>query len=82
MAMFCIGRVTKSLTHIPPIETLGHHFYVPAIDLVGVGASGLLTITSTHDSTVVTVRGDFDRRDTLLWAGTSVVRDLTNSTVS
>ena len=48
------------VAQMPPIESLGMQYYIPAIDLVTVGATGKLLVTSVEDSTYVIVKGAYD----------------------
>lgn len=80
LAVFC-GTFTDTMLQMPPVETLGREHYIPGLNLTALSANAEVLVLATEDSTVVTIRGEYDQRDTLYLAGEWVVRSLENNTV-
>ena len=49
----------KTVTQMPPVETVGDMYYIPAIDLINLEATGQLKVTTTEDSTYVVIKGAY-----------------------
>ena len=67
---------------MPPVETLGSHFYIPP--LTGFNFTGAkIIMIATEDSTVNIVRGtDYDQVETFYFTGNITSRKLSEEVVS
>lgn len=61
VAIFSSASNAKVMTQMPPLETLGTKHYIPAIDLTALGANGSIIATTTEDSTIIIIRGAYDK---------------------
>ncbi|KAL4218268.1 hypothetical protein ACF0H5_023004 [Mactra antiquata] len=75
IAVFC-GTFNDSLVQMPPLATLGTRFYIPKIDLPLLNSVAKIYIIAIEDSTVVTIRGDYDQLDPVHLAGDNYTRPL------
>ncbi|XP_045182188.2 uncharacterized protein LOC123540926 [Mercenaria mercenaria] len=64
LAIYC-GTLIDTHLQLPPVETLGKQFYIPAIALTTLTADATVVVLTTEDSTIVTIRGDYDQMDTI-----------------
>jgi hypothetical protein len=71
-----------TLLQVPPVETLGKQFLIPAIDIAGLSLNASIVVITSEDSTVITIRGDYDQRDTVDMKGGIVNRILVTDTVT
>ncbi|WAR17274.1 hypothetical protein MAR_031868 [Mya arenaria] len=76
MAVHCTNWTFKA--HIPPRETLGSHYYLPPLNYTNLNAVAKVMIMTSEDSTVITVRGDYDEFTALPIAGEVYSRNMTD----
>lgn len=81
LAVFC-GTFTDTMLQMPPVEALGKEHYIPGLNFTELSANAEVLVLATEDSTVLTIRGEYDQMDTLSLAGEWVVRSLEDNTVS
>lgn len=81
MAVFCWAPSNESWVQMAPKDTHGSHFFIPSMDLAAMEAEGNIGISATVDSTVVTVRGDYDQIDITMWVGDTITRAFATNTV-
>ena len=60
-AVFSVQTNGDIITQMPPVETLGKTYYIPAIDLTSIGGDGTIIVVSTEDSTYVIIKGAYDQ---------------------
>ena len=66
---------------IPPKETLGKHFYIPAIDLESLNAEATITVITTEDSTYYKILGEYHQETALDYKGELGFRSLYHNEV-
>jgi hypothetical protein len=74
-AVFC--GTNNYLVQIPPRESLGTQHYIPSLDIETVTNEGAeIRLVASEDSTVVTIRGNYDNLDTIDLNGDGYTREV------
>lgn len=80
VAVFC-GTFNDTLIQMPPLSWLGTNFYIPKLDLALLNAEASIYLIASEDSTVITIKGDYDQMDPIFLTGDNYNRPIANDTV-
>ncbi|XP_060585542.1 uncharacterized protein LOC132741407, partial [Ruditapes philippinarum] len=72
-AVFC--STSNYLVQIPPRESLGTQHFIPSLDIV-TNEEAEIRLVASEDSTVVTIRGNYDNLDTIDLNGDGYTREV------
>ena len=78
-AVFSAASDGRTIIQMPPIETLGKTYYIPTINLTLLGATGMVIVTSTEDSTYVVIKGMYDQVSASSFSTITIITPLFHS---